>query len=74
MAKMRINELRALALLEKVASSDTFAKSLVNAGLNPLKYTGRLITNPIGTIKGTLSGVGFRRPTRPRLRVPGCVG
>lgn len=58
MAEMRINELKALALLEKVASSDTFAKSLVNAGLNPLKYTGRLITNPIGTIKGTLSGIG----------------
>jgi len=58
MAQMRINELKALALLEKVASSDTFAKSLVNAGLNPLKYTGRLITNPIGTIKGTLTGIG----------------
>lgn len=57
-AQMRINELRALALLEKVASSETFAKSLVNAGLNPLKYTGRLISNPIGTIKGTLSGIG----------------
>ncbi|MBS0245901.1 MAG: hypothetical protein JSR61_04710 [Proteobacteria bacterium] len=57
-AQMRINELRALALLEKVSSSNTFAKSLANAGLNPLKYTGRLITNPIGTIKGTLSGIG----------------
>jgi hypothetical protein len=58
MAHMRLNELKALALLEKVAGSETFAKSLVNAGLNPLKYTGRLITNPIGTIKGTLSGIG----------------
>lgn len=54
MAHMRINELRALAQLEKVSSSNTFATALANAGLNPIKYTGRLITNPIGTIQGTL--------------------
>lgn len=58
MAKMRINELRALALLEQVSGSNTFATSLANAGLSPLKYTGRLITNPVGTIQGTLSGIG----------------
>ncbi|RDV01794.1 hypothetical protein [Undibacter mobilis] len=58
MAVMRINELRALAQLEKVSSSNTFATALANAGLNPIKYTGRLITNPIGTIQGTLSGIG----------------
>lgn len=58
MAHMRENELRALALLEKVSSSNTFATSLANAGLNPIKYTGRLITNPIGTIQNTLSGIG----------------
>jgi len=58
MAHMRINELRALAALEKVSGSNTFAASLANAGLSPLKYTGRLITNPVGTIEGTLSGIG----------------
>ena len=58
MARMRINELRALALLEKISSSNTFATSLANAGLSPIKYTGRLITNPVGTIQGTLSGIG----------------
>jgi hypothetical protein len=58
MLKMRLNELHALALLEKVSSSDTFAKALAQAGLNPLEYTGRLITNPLGTVKETLSGVG----------------
>ena len=56
--KMRLNELVALALLEKVSSSDTFGKSLVEAGLNPIKYTGRLITNPLGTVQSTLSGIG----------------
>ena len=58
MLRMRLTELRALALLEKVSNSDTFAKSLVEAGLNPLKYTGKLITNPLGTIKDTFAGVG----------------
>lgn len=58
MLRMRLTELRALALLEKVSNSDTFGKSLVQAGLNPLKYTGKLITNPLGTIKDTFSGVG----------------
>ncbi len=58
MAQMRINELRALALLEQVSGSNTFAASLANAGLSPLKYTGRLIVNPVGTIQSTLSGIG----------------
>ena len=58
MLKMRLNEFVALSLLEKVSGSNTFAKSLVEAGLNPLKYTGRLITNPIGTVQSTLGGIG----------------
>ena len=58
MLKMRLNEFVALALMEKVSGSDTFAKSLVEAGLNPIKYTGRLITNPIGTVQSTLGGIG----------------
>jgi len=58
MMRMRINELKALAALQKVSNSDTFGKALVQAGLSPVKYTGKLITNPVGTVKGTLSGVG----------------
>lgn len=58
MLHMRLNELVALSLLEKVSGSDAFGKSLVQAGLNPLKYTGRLITNPIGTVQSTLGGIG----------------
>ncbi len=58
MLRMRLNELQALALLEKVSGSDTFAKSLAQAGLNPLKYTGRLIINPLGTVKDTFAGIG----------------
>jgi hypothetical protein len=58
MVKMRIKELHALALLDKVSESDSFAKALVEAGLNPLKYTGQLITNPVDTVQNTLAGVG----------------
>jgi hypothetical protein len=58
MLQMRLNELQALSLLEKVSQSDSFGKALVQAGLNPIKYTGNLITNPIGTVQNTFAGVG----------------
>ena len=58
MLRMRLNELRALALLEQVSGSDSFAKALAEAGLSPLKYTGQLIVNPVGTVQNTLAGVG----------------
>lgn len=58
MLHMRLNELHALALLEKVSNSESFGKALAQAGLNPLKYTGRLIANPIETIKDTFAGIG----------------
>jgi hypothetical protein len=58
MLRMRLHELHTVLLLEKVSKSDTFAKALAQAGLNPLKYTGNLIVHPLGTIKNTLAGVG----------------
>ena len=53
-----MNELYALAGLEKVSSSDAFGKALAEAGLSPLMFAGQLITNPIGTVQNTLAGVG----------------
>jgi hypothetical protein len=58
MLHMRLNEFAALAALEKVSNSDSFGKALADAGLSPLKFTGRLITNPIGTVHDTFAGVG----------------
>lgn len=58
MLRMRLKELEALDQLEKLSASDQFGKALVNAGLSPVKYAGKLITNPIGTIQNTFSGVG----------------
>ena len=58
MVKMRIVELRALRDLEKISGSESFGKALAEAGLSPLKYTGRLITNPAKTVQDTFSGIG----------------
>jgi hypothetical protein len=58
MLRMRINELKALAVMEKVSNSEAFGKALAEAGLSPLKFTGELITNPVGTVQNTFAGVG----------------
>lgn len=58
MVKMRIVELAALRELEKISGSESFGKALAEAGLSPLKYTGRLITNPAQTVQDTFSGIG----------------
>jgi hypothetical protein len=58
MLRMRINELDALAQLEKVSTSQSFTKALAEAGLSPLKFTGQLIINPAKTIGDTMAGIG----------------
>ncbi len=58
MLRMRQTELKALADLEKISHSEAFGKALVEAGLSPLKYTGRLLTNPVQTIGDTMAGIG----------------
>ena len=58
MLRMRVNELAALYELEKIANSESYGKALLDAGLSPLKYTGRLITDPKKTVGDTFSGIG----------------
>ena len=58
MLRMRVNELGALHQLEKIASSDSYGKALIEAGLSPFRYTGRLIADPKKTVGDTLSGIG----------------
>ncbi len=58
MLRMRLHELEALAQLEQVSNSETFNSALVSAGLSPVKYAGKLVTNPVKTIGDTLAGVG----------------
>ena len=56
--RQRMVEMAALAELNRVSNSDTFNKSLVDAGVAPIKYAGELVTNPGQTISNTLSGIG----------------
>jgi hypothetical protein len=58
MLRMRLNELAALTELEKISGSESFGKALVEAGVSPLKYTGRFIANPAKTIGDTFEGIG----------------
>ncbi len=57
LAKVFIQDLRALDALDKMSHSDVFAKSFMNAATAPLKFGANLVVNPFGTIAGTLSGV-----------------
>jgi hypothetical protein len=56
--KMRLRELDAVTALEKMSQSDEFVKALGNAAIAPVKFGADLITNPVGTINRSLSGVG----------------
>jgi hypothetical protein len=58
MLRMRVNELAALYVLEKIANSESYGKALLDAGLSPFRYTGRLITDPQKTVGDTMSGIG----------------
>ncbi len=58
MLRMRVNELAALYELEKIANSESYGKALLDAGLSPFRYTGRLITDPKKTVGDTFSGIG----------------
>lgn len=58
MLRMRLNELAALHELDKISNSESYGKALLETGLSPLKYTGKLITNPGKTMSDTFSGIG----------------
>jgi hypothetical protein len=55
--KMRLRELDAVAALEKMSQSDRFMNALGRAAFAPVKFGADLITNPIDTIKRSMSGV-----------------
>lgn len=53
----RIRELQALAALDRMSSSEMFAKSAVKSATSPVKFGLDLLKNPFGTIQQTASGV-----------------
>ena len=58
MLRMRLKELDALAELEKMSQHEQYGKALVNAGLSPIKYAGKLVTDPVNTVQNTFAGIG----------------
>lgn len=53
----RINELNAVAALDKLSKTDLFTQSLVKSAASPVKFGIDLLHNPFGTIDQTVSGV-----------------
>lgn len=58
MMQMRLKEIGALNAMERTASSKEFGDALVKAGLKPVEFAGKLVTDPAGTVKSTVTGVG----------------
>ena len=56
--KQRIQELRAMQVLEQMSRSEVFAKSFGQAATAPLRFGVDLIVQPGETINRSLSGVG----------------
>ena len=55
--KRRINELNAIAALDKLSKTDLFTQSLVKSAASPVKFGMDFLRNPFGTVDQTVSGV-----------------
>ncbi|MGQ0593834.1 MAG: hypothetical protein ACT4QB_14675 [Gammaproteobacteria bacterium] len=56
--KIRIDEANALAAMEKVKGTQQFSRFLVQGGKDTLAGAKALITRPVETVSGAVSGVG----------------
>jgi hypothetical protein len=56
--KERLQELRALGVLEKMSRTKAFGDALAKAGLAPIKFGANLILDPVETTGNLVSGVG----------------
>jgi hypothetical protein len=63
MVRKRAREVAAIAKLEKLSRDEQFLNAVGNAGRQVLQGAANLITDPIDTVSGALTGVGalFRR-------------
>ena len=55
---MRINELRALDKMEQLKGSDVYKDALKKAAVAPLQTVGGLVTSPVETTTGVVTGIG----------------
>ncbi len=56
--KERINELRALQVLDKMSRTKAFGDALAKAGMAPIRFGRDLILDPVETTGNLVSGVG----------------
>ena len=63
MLRKRVQEIDAIAMMEQIKGTKEYGDSIREAGLDTLTGMKNLITSPVQTIKGTVSGIGaaFRR-------------
>jgi len=58
MLKIRLRELGALAALEKMNKSQAYLDAAEKAAMKPVNLAAGLVTNPVGTVEKSMSGVG----------------
>ena len=58
MLKIRLRELGALAALEKMNKSQVYLDAAQKAAMKPVNLAAGLVTNPVGTVEKSMSGVG----------------
>jgi hypothetical protein len=58
MLKIRLRELSALAALEKMNKSQAYLDAAAKAAMKPVNLAAGLVTNPVGTVEKSMSGVG----------------
>jgi hypothetical protein len=56
--KIRVDEMRALAAMQKVDTKDQFARQAKQGGKDAVKGAKSLVTNPVGTLQGAFAGIG----------------
>jgi len=61
--RKRVQEINALAVMDQIKGTKEYGDSIRQAGLDTLTGMKNLITSPVQTVKGTVSGLGaaFRR-------------
>ncbi len=55
---IRINEIYAIAAMDKVDTASEFGSSMLDSGKQTIKGAVNLVTDPLGTVGSALSGVG----------------
>ena len=56
--RKRVNEITALAAMEQVEGTEVFGDAVVKGGESAARGFKHLVTDPIGTVEGTVSGIG----------------